>query len=460
MRSNRLGGIIGKGSLQCSAMQLVLLGGELGEKYGTQHEYYNLRTPADAIKLLCVNYPEFQRDLVTAHERGVGYKVIKGLPMEGYDEINLPFGSKPLMLVPVITGSGSSTGQILLGVGLVAFSILAAPLGAGFLGLGAGFGATAAPLAAAGGGLIAGTGGIIGAVASSAIGFIGTSLILSGTASLISPQPEIPNLGNNRLQQGTRAQGTGPQGITRGASGEQSYLFTGPANTVGAGAVVPVIYGRVITGSHLIASTLEVVDDSDPHLKTIGKSTKESVRINGEKVGRDWTDAGGLLTRRVDDNFELGGSRNGVRELVNHEFGPGIQELVDDDDTSSLKKEAGTDYKKDKARKLDVFFSLGDGLMSYASADDTTQFDGTISYRIEVVVQKSGENLLATANATIQGFFNNRKGVDPYVYAHRLEVPKFPDAENEELKVKVIVQNAECREETLFKFVGFGYNIL
>jgi predicted phage tail protein len=36
-------------------MQLVMLAGELGEKYGTQHEYYNLRTPADAIKLLCVN---------------------------------------------------------------------------------------------------------------------------------------------------------------------------------------------------------------------------------------------------------------------------------------------------------------------------------------------------------------------------------------------------------------------
>ena len=443
MRSNRLGGIIGKGSLQCSAMQLVLLGGELGEKYGTQHEYYNLRTPADAIKLLCVNYPELQRDLITAHERGVGYKVIKGLPMEGYDEMNLPFGSKPLMLVPVITGSGGSTGQILLGVGLVAAAIIFAPAGAGFLGLGAG------------------VGGFTGAVAagiSTAVGTIGTSLILSGTASLISPQPEIPNF--NRLQQGTRARGTGPQGITRGASGEQSYLFTGPANTVGAGAVVPVIYGRVITGSHLIATTLEVVDDSDPHLKTIGKSTKESVRINGEKVSRVFKDAGGLLTRRVDDNFQLGNSRNGVRELVNHEFGPGIQELVDGDDTSSLRKEESMNYKKKKARKLDVFFSVGDGLMSYASADDTTKFDGTISYRIEVVVQKSGENLLATANATIQGFFNNRRGVDPYVYAHRLNVPMFPDAENEKLKVKVTVQQAECREQTLFKFVGFGYDIL
>ena len=56
-------------------MQLVLLAGELGEKYGQQHEYYNLHTPADAIKLLCFNYPALQQELVTAHHNGVGYKV-------------------------------------------------------------------------------------------------------------------------------------------------------------------------------------------------------------------------------------------------------------------------------------------------------------------------------------------------------------------------------------------------
>ena len=454
MRLNRLGGIIGKGSLQCSAMQLVLLGGELGEKYGTQHEYHNLRTPADAIKLLCVNYPEFQRDLVTAHERGVGYKVIKGLPMEDYDEINLPFGSKPLMLVPVITGSGGGggVGQILLGVGLVAASFLLP--GAGLFGTTGLFGAGAAGVVG-----VSSSAVLTATTIGTALSAVGASLILSGTASLISPQPEIPKLGTNRAGQGTRAQGTGPQGITRGASGEQSYLFTGPANTVGAGATVPVIYGRVITGAHLLASTLEVVDDSDPHLKSIGESTKSSVRINGEKIGRSFREAGGLLTKRVDDDFKLGNSSDGVRELVNHEFGLGIQELVDDDDTSNLKKEAGTKYKKDKARKLDVFFSLDDGLLSYASGHKNTQFDGTISYRIEVIVQKSGQNLLATANATIQGFFNNSAS-DPYVYAHRLEVPKFQDAEGEELKVKVIITNAECRFNTQFKFIGFGYNIV
>ena len=192
------------GLQQYSAMQQVVrLLGDLGERYGAEHTYFDLRTPADAIKLLCVNYPEFQRDLITAHERGVGYKVIKGLPMEDYDEINLPFGSKPLMLVPVITGSGGGggVGQILLGVGLVAASFLLP--GAGLFGATSVFGVGALSTAAGA--------ATLGTTIGTALSAVGASLILSGTASLISPQPEIPKLGTNRAGQGTRAQGTGPQ---------------------------------------------------------------------------------------------------------------------------------------------------------------------------------------------------------------------------------------------------------
>ena len=125
-------------------MQLVMLAGELGEKYGAQHEYYDLQTPADAIKLLCINYPALQKELVQAHRNGIGYQVIQGGSSMGYDQLRLPSGSKPLMVVPVITGSGSDSGfgQVLLGVGLVALAI-AAP-GVGLFGGGSiGFGVVA-----------------------------------------------------------------------------------------------------------------------------------------------------------------------------------------------------------------------------------------------------------------------------------------------------------------------------
>ena len=454
MRLNRLGGIIGKGSLQCSAMQLVLLGGELGEKYGTRHEYYNLRTPADAIKLLCVNYPEFQRDLVTAHERGVGYKVIKGLPMEDYDEINLPFGSKPLMLVPVITGSGGGgVGQILLGVGLVAASFLLP--GAGL------FGTTGLITGGVFGTGAAATAGVAGALTTIGTAFsaIGAGLILTGTANLISPQPEIPKLGNNRIGSGTRAQGTGPQGITRGASGEQSYLFTGPANTVGAGATVPVIYGRVITGSHLIASTIETVDDSDPHLFSIGEFSKNSILINSEKVPNGFRSLGGLNTRRINDNFQMGSDDSDKRRRENYEFGPNLENKVKQGSGGLQQTGGDLDYKKDKVEKLDVIFRLEDGLYRQTGGNNGVRYAGFISYTIEVVLSQSGADAtVATASATIQGLFNNGRS-DPYTYVHRLRVSKTDAGKGEDLRVVVRVTDAECRENTKFKFIGYGYDL-
>ena len=194
-------------------MQLVMLGGELGEKYGTEHKYYNLRSPAEAIKLLCINYPALQKDLVEAHHNGIGYKVIQGGAAMGYDELQLPFGSRPLMVVPVISGSGGSTGQILIGVGLVAASFLLP--GAGLFGTTSIFGTLAAGSTAAipAAGAIGVAGGVFGTALGTAVSAIGASLILSGTANLISPQPEVPRLGRNRLDGGTNVRGTGPQGV-------------------------------------------------------------------------------------------------------------------------------------------------------------------------------------------------------------------------------------------------------
>ena len=231
-----------------------MLAGELGEKYGTHHEYYNLRTPAEAIKLLCVNFPQLQRDLMISHHNGVGYKLIQAGAAMGYDELHLPFGSKPMLLVPVIAGSGGSTGSILAGVGLVAFSILTAGAGAGFLGLGAGLTGTVG----ASGSLVAG-GFVLGSAASVAIGSIGASLILGGVANLLSPQPEMPKLSGRRMET-TNFNGPGAQGITRGSDGEQSYAYRGATNTVGAGVTIPVVYGRALVGGHLLSVNVVATD--------------------------------------------------------------------------------------------------------------------------------------------------------------------------------------------------------
>ena len=95
-----------EGSRQYSGMeQVVRLMGDLGERYGLEHTYFNLRTPGEAIKLLCVNYPKLQEELVHAHEHGIGYQLVQADFALDYPDLQLPMGSNDLVLTPVIAGS-------------------------------------------------------------------------------------------------------------------------------------------------------------------------------------------------------------------------------------------------------------------------------------------------------------------------------------------------------------------
>jgi len=432
-------------------MQLVLLAGELGEKYGQQHEYYNLQTPADAIKLLCINYPALKGELIEAHQNGVGYKVIQGGAAMGYDELQLPFGSKPLLVVPVIMGSGggdSPLGQILIGVGLVAASFIVGPAAGGFLGIGAGLGGATGAGAAISMGLVGGS-------FATAIGAVGASLVLSGTASLISPQPQLPNSGANRIKgQGTRVRGEGPSGITRGASGIQSYAFTGPANTVGTGATLPVVYGRVITGSHLLAANLEVSDASDPLLMATQTPGLNTVTINGQKLTRRFESLGGLQTKLGVRDVHSSNENKRIR----------IEETFGDFSSDKLLRPGeiifarGLDYKKSrsKRKKIDVLFEVIRGLYDNAGAPGTTKIDGFITYEMKLTVSVSGEDIeAAVARGTLQGLVNE---TEEFSFGHRLEIPKIEDGKQIKLDVEIIDVGAS--ERTKLKVQGFGYNLI
>ena len=427
-------------------MQLVMLAGELGEKYGTQHEYYNLRTPADAIKLLCVNYPQLQKDLVTAHENGIGYKLIQSGAAMGYDELHLPFGSKPMMLVPVISGSGRSTGQILLGVGLVALAIINPAVGFG-LGGAAGFGAGAVAGAAS---------ATLGATLVAAGGTLGIGLILSGVANLISPQPELPKLGNNRFDNGTNVRGTGAQGVTRGADGQQSYGFSGPANTVGTGATVPVIYGEVITGGHLVAVDLQVTDDSDRLAKTIVAPDVSRTTINGERLKRVFNSAAGLDTKRLRPEYKIRTTDFHRRISINQGFGPGLEKTLEEGRSISnddlIYKKA-----KNKRKKIDVIFKIEGGLFDRISGAGSTEIPGFISYEVKLVLERPGEPNFtgASAGVTVQGLFHSNETL---VYGHRFEVPRA--GKTDELRLRVEIVDAETVNRTKLTIIGYGYDLI
>ena len=441
-----------------------MLGGELGEKYGTEHKYYNLRSPAEAIKLLCINYPALQKDLVEAHHNGIGYKVIQGGAAMGYDELQLPFGSRPLMVVPVISGSGGSTGQILIGVGLVAASFLLP--GAGLFGTTSIFGTLAAGSTAAipAAGAIGVAGGVFGTALGTAVSAIGASLILSGTANLISPQPEVPRLGRNRLDGGTNVRGTGPQGVTRGASGEQSYAFTGPKNTVGTGATVPVIYGRVITGGHLLSLDIDIADESDPLRTRLGPFSRKLVTINDERISNRVESAGGLDTRRIDSvlNFAtspLSGGKAKKRVRVAEVIGPDINTLVkNNDDNQLFISNDVLKYRKSERSRVDVVLRLTNSFFDYVGDETTTKIDGFISYLITLKLGGGGlgNAAVASASATLQGKFkaNSR---NPYTYGHRFEIPESSQAKD--IKIELEVTDASVNNGVRFELVGYGYGL-
>jgi predicted phage tail protein len=209
-------------------MKVVKVYGALRKRLGQCRFEFEVDTPAQAIKALCVNFPGLDKWLIDSEQTGMGFRVTVGkerITQEDASVAVLPWSERDVFsIAPVLTGAGQGFGQVLAGIGLVALAIVAGPAGAGFLGLGAGFisGATASAV-------------------SVALGGIGASLILGGVAQMLSPQPDI-----SALQRGKEA------------ARLESFSFSGIVNTSQQGMPVPIVYGRAFVGSAVLSSGLDV----------------------------------------------------------------------------------------------------------------------------------------------------------------------------------------------------------
>ena len=409
--------------------QVVRLLGDLGERYGAEHTYFDLRTPADAIKLLCLNSPGFQQELIEAHEHGVGYRLIQAGTDLDLEDLQLPIGSNDLILAPVIAGSGGGAGKIIAGVALVAAAIVFAPASATILGI-KGLAATAGTFT-------------LGAAAASGIAAVGLSLAIGGVTQMIAPQPTIPKLGgNNRLGSGEASSTDGPQSVTRGTDGRQSYAYTGAANTIGVGATIPVAYGEVLIGSHLLSASVEVTDESDPLKTAIKTPGQDTIRIGGEKLKfSSFTNASGVKVIR--SRKTIGGNES-TRSVVN-----GFLALRDGEEKQSNKIGKVSNRRKE----LDFILELRDGLFDFVSGEDSTRVDGFLTYRITVINSTDGpDSVIATSQATVQGLLNNN---DNYKWIHRIE---HPDIEDDIFAKVEIIDHRSNRRNTLF-WQAFGYRI-
>jgi predicted phage tail protein len=220
----------------------IRLYGPLAKFVGQRKFLAEISSAGEAIRMLLANFPGLERHMADQY-----YKVIVDSHESDLDEIHYP-ASQTIKIVPVLGGAGGGTGKILAGVALVAFALIAGPAAGGFLGLGASaFGTAATATTAA-------TGFVLGAGAAAVIGSVGVALILGGVSQLLSPTPQLSQIGPASQSLGGR--NTTTEGTEMDP--QESYSFSGIQNTSRQGTPVPVVYGETIVGSVVISAGIDV----------------------------------------------------------------------------------------------------------------------------------------------------------------------------------------------------------
>ena len=209
-------------------MKVVKVYGALRKRLGQCRFEFDVATPAQAIKALCVNFPGLDKWFIDSEKEGVGYRVAVGREKITDDlaVLGLPFSEKEVFSVtPVVAGAGRGAAQIGIGLALVATAVVTGgtsiAFGAGGFGLATGATATSATSFAI------------------AAGQIGVALTLSGIATSISPQPEL----NSTLDESVQL---------------ESFTFSNVVNTSRQGMPCPIAYGRLFVGSAVLSSGLDV----------------------------------------------------------------------------------------------------------------------------------------------------------------------------------------------------------
>lgn len=200
-------------------MRKVILHGRLGKKFGREFNL-EVETCGEAIRAIAVQIRDFADEL----KKGA-YEIVRGKQKSGLrlgeEDINtFRLGQADLHIIPVT--KGSKRGGILkmiLGVALVGIAIFASG------------GTLAAPLA----GLTSASGGLTlwGSVA-----MVGLGMAVMGASQMFAKKEQ-------------------PKDETKK---EDSFTFSGPGNAYEQGNAVPLIYGRVITGSIPASSGIDVED--------------------------------------------------------------------------------------------------------------------------------------------------------------------------------------------------------
>lgn len=184
------------------------------KKFGN-HKFF-VNSPAEAIRAMLIQLPEFDKAFRAAGKRGVKFAVVTDKRTVSDPEQLIMGKPKVVKLIPKYSGSKNSGMTFLAVAAIIAITVFTA--GAGGYGAGAWFAA----------------GSTSAAVATS----IAISLAIGGITQMLSPQPEGLS---SKVDPDNKA----------------SYAFGGPVNTAAQGVPVPVFYGyREVGGAVVSASIL------------------------------------------------------------------------------------------------------------------------------------------------------------------------------------------------------------
>jgi len=217
-------------------MKVVKVYGALRKRLGQCRFEFDVATPAQAIKALCVNFPGLDKWLIDSEKDGIGYRVRIGkevVKKEDMTPLVMPFSEKEVFsITPVVAGAGRGAGAIIAGAGLIALAIITQ--GGSLAFTAGGFGAVGA-----GGTAVSFGAAAFGTKLAIVAGNLGVALVLGGIAQSLSPQPEL----NSTLDESVQL---------------ESFTFSNVVNTSRQGMACPIAYGRVFVGSAVLSSGLDV----------------------------------------------------------------------------------------------------------------------------------------------------------------------------------------------------------
>lgn len=192
----------------------VKLLGELGRRFGRSYSFV-ASSPKEIISALSNQIEGFKDYLCSAHEKGIGFRLVDG-EAEGMAYENVLMGCRQLIIAPIITGGGA-VGRILLGVALIALSFAIPGLALG--------GVLSGAFSSAVGNVILSAGTIMFNV--------GAGLVLTGIASLLTPPVKEP----------------------KETERKDSFLFDRATELTTQGQPVPLLYGKFLAASPLVISS-------------------------------------------------------------------------------------------------------------------------------------------------------------------------------------------------------------